>query len=401
METASISCASLSGYFTASMCRQMLLDLSAQLAALHASGKSHGAVCAEHITVADAHFVLEPTEQPVSGASASSDIWQLAATAFELVTGSPLFNGGGEKAQKANTPIPVLPYQESDGLNDLLRRCLDYRPESRPSASMVREVVEAAVKNDGANSRKTRITHMTHTQETIEKIDRSWPEKMIATAAHRAMLLLPLLMSAMLVCAQVPLNPQDEEVTIELVQSALLLRQGGEDAWNNAGNRLEKRLSQVTLMTELQDPDHDAPLITSRMKTFGVNRLVQELKRGRRVQNTGKELLDGADSRFNYSLYEKGVRHGATATYHLSGRFGKQVFVIVPYASGKDFEVSLLREDGNVIPVTGTDENVVVYFITDASNSPNEGETLTLTITNRDSSTDMAFVVINHNYRNR
>lgn len=354
----------------------------------------------KHVAVEEFRFTLLEGAGS-SNATPESDVWNLAASALELMLGSPIFNGAGESSQTGRTPIPSLPQPEAEPLNRLLQRCLDSRKAERPTAAEVKAAAQEAVAVVGGQTRRPRVHTAAKVQENLDKIDRQWPDRMVNALRKTVVLLVLLTSSFAFSFAQVTMDPNDEAVTQKLLDVALKLRNRDSRSWNTAQDELEKRLAQFTLMNELQDRENDCPLVSNQVKTFGVNRIVSELKRGRRVQNTGRELLDGADVRFSYSIYEKGVKMGRTATYTMSGRAGKQVFVVVPYAANQPYSVELVKADGTTIQPTGKDSKGVTYFLVDTDKGPAPGETLTLKLTNKDSKNNASFVIINHNYRDR
>ena len=396
-----IYASSLKGFCSLPLCWQFLREVSEQLDAIHAGGEAHGRVDLGHVVIEGDRFVLVK-EDSSTGQSTASDIWSLAASAFELMIGSPIFNGTGEESQNKNMPIPSLPQPEAETLNRLLHGCLSMQKSERPTAVEIKTAVTDALARIGHQERSSRVHAIAHTQEQLDIIDRQWPERMISGSLRGVVVLLVLMFSTTFSClqAQVKLNA-GEEVTQDLLDAVLLLRHSDVKSWNQAQDELEKWLSKFTLMNELQDRENDCLLINSQVKSFGVNRIVSELKRGNRVQNSGRELLDGADVRFNYSLYEKGVKMGRTATYTMSGRSGKQVFLVVPFTSSQPYSVELVKADGTAIPSYGKDANGITYFEVDQAGGPAPGETLTLRITNKDASHNASFVIINHNYRDK
>lgn len=393
-----IHASSLKGYCSLPLCWRYLSDVSRQLAALHENGKTHGSVDLKHVTVEGRAFVL--TDGGTPKASPASDMWQLAASAFELMLGTPILNGAGETSQTPRTPLPALPQTGAEPLNDLLHRCLQHNPAERPTAAEIHTLAQEAFEHYGEPKRAPRIHTSAQAQETLEKADRQWPERMMSGAARLTALLLLLLTGILTAPAQIPWkDATQEQTTQKMLDAALMLRRGDVQSWNKAQDELEKCISMITLMDELEDDDNDCPLVSGQMRTFGVNRIVSELKRGNRVQNTGRELLDGADARFSYSIYEKGVKKGKTATYTMSGRDGQQVFLIVPQNPKLPYSVVLSRQDGTVIPVGGKDARGVTYYQISTEDGPRPGETLTLKITNDDKENNASFIIINHNYR--
>ena len=394
-----IPATALKGFSSITSCWQFLHDIASQLEQTHANGHGHGNINLRHIAVEGNHFKLMDHEGK-SDCKPCNDIWSLAASAFELILGSPILNGADESAQKEKTPLPSLPHDEADSLNKLLHQCMRYQDEERPTATHVKETASKALAQS-KQSRATRIQTTINTQESIERTDRLWPEDMIMSAGRRLVIVILMLLSVTTAIAQSALSAQDEAVTQKLIEAVLMLRNPDRKSWDAAQDELKKRISQVTLMNELQDKDNDCVLINTQTKSTGVNRIVNELKKGKRVQYSGKGLLDGADLRFNYSIYEKGVKAGHTSTYTLTGRWGKQVFAIVPYSASQQYSTELIKANGTVVPVTTKDAKGITYYCIDAANGPREGEKLSLRITNKDSKNNASFVVINHNYRNK
>lgn len=394
----SIYALSLRGYCSLPLAVQYLQQVASQLVALHAQQQYHGAVDLRHVHIEDDRFILSA---PVSSSgTAAGDVWQLAASTMELLLGTPLLNGRGEQAQTAHTPIPTLPQAEAERLNLLLQQCLHHDPTKRPAADQVLQTARQVALQLPPTKRPLRPSLATATETTTQAIDRQWPESMLASIKP-LLLLLPLLLVATLSFAQPRLDPKQEELTRKLLDATLLLRQADQQNWTRARSEFEKRLAQFTLMDELRDRANDYPLAGNGIRTFGVNRIITALKdrSNRTVQNSGQRLLDGSDSRFSYSIYEKGVRAGRTATYTMRERYGKQVFLIVPHKADQAYSVTLVRANGTVIPPTGKDRDGVTYFIIDAAHAPKRGETLTMKLTNRSSKENASFVIINHNYR--
>lgn len=397
--TDDITTAALKGFCSTNVCWQMLHDISAQLAEMHEHNLIHGHIDLKHITVLGHHFYLKEEKNPIHSCR-EEDIWSLAAATFELMMGSPVFNGGGEAAQHENTPIPSLPQPEAGELNKLITKCLNHQKKERPSAKEIMDIASENLKISSSKKREARAHSIIKSSENQTKTDLQWPEKMISSIVKHSIVLLLLLMN-LNVFSQIPMDGQSEMVTQKLLDAVLLLRNKDIDNWNTAQDEFGKYLSQITLMNELQDRNNDCPLVNSQVKTFGVNRIVTGLKKGQRVQTSGQELLDGSDVRFSYSLFEKAIKKGCTANYSLSDRYGKQVFLIVPHSAHQAYNTELIREDGTKIVPSGKDANGITYYLIDADKGPHEGEELYLRITNNDKENNASFVIINHNYRDK
>ena len=89
----------------------------------------------------------------------SGNVWSLGAVAYYLVMGMPVFGGRGHDLQKSSTPVPFIPPRRcSRELDGLIRRCLDYHPEKRPS---LHEIAETASRE--RTFRKARKSMFGHT----------------------------------------------------------------------------------------------------------------------------------------------------------------------------------------------------------------------------------------------
>ena len=92
-----IQAISLRGHCSTALCLQYIRQVAAQLDALHSQQQTHGQVGLRQVSINDHDFVLNPSAATHTG-NPESDIWQLAASAMELMLGTPILNGGGEKA---------------------------------------------------------------------------------------------------------------------------------------------------------------------------------------------------------------------------------------------------------------------------------------------------------------
>ena len=286
MTTDILYASALKGFCSIRVCWQYLYDVSGKLERLHASQNTHGSVDLNHVRVQGEHFELMDS---VHHSSPASDI-----------------NGGGEASQNANTPIPTLPYPDAESLNLLLHRCMDTSVENRPSAAEILEISRKELEDCISHGRKPRIHLSTQLQETQNITDRQWPERMF---------LLTITLSTLSSYGQIPLDKKQDSVTCKLMDAVLILRQDNKQSWISAQTELQKIAPLFTLMNELQDRQNDCALIGTDVESFGVNRMVTELKKAGIVQDPIRELLDGSDTRYNYSLFEKGIKKGSTATY--------------------------------------------------------------------------------------
>ena len=389
------------GYCTLDVCWRFIYDIATQLKYNTEKGVYCGAIALNNIQICGKNFTLIAQQFSHEG-DTSSEVWSLAAAVFELMLGTPIFNGKGNMAQTAHTPLPSLIGKEMVRLNQLLHRCLQKEKALRPKFAEIINIAAEEIDKSAQTTRKTRVYSHNHPTLRDEDYDSKWPEQM--TNFRRGLVcLLLFIITTFRASSQTILDKDEELNTIKLVEATLLLRNNTQQSWDDAQYQFSTMLRLFTVMDELQDDDNDCSLISKNVKSFGINRMVKQLKESKSiVQNTGKGLLDGTDLRFNYSIYEKGIKKGCCATYNkLSGRIGKQVFVIIPYSAKQPYETELQSSNGVVFKPTHRDDNGITYYYIDTPEGPSKDETLVLKIINNDSLNNQAFVVINHNYRNK
>lgn len=396
------SASMIKGFSSVEICWQFLYDIADQMQASHARGEFCNTLDLQRIEVVKKHFVL--TERCFSSAGCEvSDVWALGAAAFELMLGSPVLNGMGEDAQMEHTPIPALCDKECAVLNQIIQRCMCRDTTLRPSLAAIKEVANQELQQGLKRKRSKRLIPQAEKKELWKKYDKKWPEKM-GSLIRITMCVIMFLSGSVQVFCQSVLNSEEEVHTRKLIETTLKLRSTSAQAWQAAETEFSKRINLFTLMDELRDRKNDCVLNNTVVEYCGINRMLNTLKRnqsGKILQNTGRGLLDGADKRFNYSIYEKGIRKGCTATYQLSGRYGKQVFAIIPYDSAQPYQVKLsVKGKDTYVPVS-KDAKGITYYVINMVDAPQEGEILILEITNKDLRKNRSFVVVNHNYRNK
>ncbi len=87
-------------------------------------------------------------------ADASSDIWALGATIYELINGDVPFGSDGGNAQKKQKQVPSLNHDVPKAIRTLVYSCLNADPTKRPSAH---QIVEQA-RNKGKRPIKSLIS---------------------------------------------------------------------------------------------------------------------------------------------------------------------------------------------------------------------------------------------------
>lgn len=182
-----------------------------------------------------------------------------------------------------------------------------------------------------------------------------------------------------------------------LVDAVLELRKGTEAT----SQKVEKNLSGYyywTPMNEIGGKNEGECPLGKVSKKFKLNRILNQIAGSRVYKSTHGDMLNGEDSRFDYSLYERAVKGGKSVTYTLVGRVGKQCFVIVPFSkSGSGISATLCVDGGEPVSFStnAADGTLVAWLDTPQLTAK---QAITLTVTNG-SKQNQAFVVLNHNSR--
>ena len=182
----------------------------------------------------------------------------------------------------------------------------------------------------------------------------------------------------------------DEELSA-LVDVVKILRNPGESNFHKA-TKLLKADEKWTPMNETGRLKATECKASEIIPTFKLNRiLISVMKEQKRISTTGT-MLNGEDSRYNYSLYERSLKKGKSAIYKLKKRYGKQTFVLVPYTKKKE-SLSVLIDGKKPITTEQEDGTLICSF----NSSGNE---ILLAVTNK-SGAALSFVLLNHNSRKK
>lgn len=189
------------------------------------------------------------------------------------------------------------------------------------------------------------------------------------------------------VCTQA----QDRELD-RLVDIVRSLRSGDRAAFDRAVEKLAAD-KKWTPMDELATDRSVECRASERVSGFRLNAVLTNAESKERYQVAGGRYLNGADSRYNYSLYEKTLQPGKTATFSLSGRWGAQTIVIVPYQNTGATVTATAESDGRPFGVSDMGDGALRL-----TGSVAKGSRLTLKVTNA-SAQKVSYVVLNHNSR--
>lgn len=184
---------------------------------------------------------------------------------------------------------------------------------------------------------------------------------------------------------------QDAELNIltDIVKS---LQSGGEKAYNAAVKKLAAD-KNWTPMDEIGIDRNIECKASERVPGFKLNSVLTNAENKERYQTTTGNHINGADSRFNYSLFEKTLKPGKTAAFSLPERWGEQTIIIMPY-QGEKAKVSAAASSGNnVFTVTSLGNGAVKL-----TGKAIKGEPLSLKVSNG-SEGNISYVILNYNSR--
>ena len=195
-------------------------------------------------------------------------------------------------------------------------------------------------------------------------------------------------------CCTMLLHAQEVKMDKELaalVDVVKILRNPSESNFNKAF-KLLKADDKWTPMNETGKLQATECKASENIPTFKLNRILTSVMKEQKRVSTPGTMLNGEDSRYNYSLYERCLKKGTSATYKLKKRYGKQTFVLVPYANKKG-SLRVFVDGKKPITVEQEDGTLICSF--DSS-----GKEISFTVANK-SGTALSFVLLNNNSRKK
>ena len=308
--------------------------------------------------------------------------WAIGAAAFYALMGVHVFDGRGGASQRPDTPLPRIGSAHCDtALSDLIARCLSHDPTLRPSAEKLRH--EAARALAEVPVPPLRIFHPSGRAYSRSMVS-FWPDEMVPLIIAAILMLCPL--GAVARTLEIPQQMQT------LVNRCTRLRSASEA---QRVNREFMRDGKWTLMDELAVDRRGECTVKDKVASFGFNDMgfrIARLHAG--VTTHSGRFRNGADPRYSYSLIEVTVKRGATVSYDIPGRQGRQLFAIVPREADASFTATLTSGDTAAECLRGAD--AVCYLNLDGPLAPDAP--LRLSITNT-SGHNLALVLINYNSR--
>lgn len=329
-----------------------------------------------------------------SPATEASSVWSLAASIFYVVMGRQVMNDKGGAAQHESSKLPFM-RSSWPLLSETVQRCLSFHPEQRPTLTEIHELASQRYNlcmeliKKGPKFQEKKSGNDQNESQTMRNLA-FWPETM-----KKALLALIFVFSAAIVSAQQAID-QETQHLIDIVSSIRKAEpQQREQAWNSASQALSTDKSW-TIMDEIQPHKSECRLTDRSVQWFAINRILTS-KMGYEANQVRGDFNNGENPDFNYSLIERSIKAGETASYDLKSREGEQAFVLVPFDTQTKLEAEVTRggttlakgtkkADGNVYIVIGKDKNVKA------------SDVLNLVVTNK-SDKSCAYVLINHNVR--
>lgn len=184
---------------------------------------------------------------------------------------------------------------------------------------------------------------------------------------------------------------QDAELN-KLTDIVKSLQSGGEKAYNAAIQQLAAD-KNWTPMDEVGFDRNIECKASERVPGFKLNSVLTNAENKERYQTTTGNHINGADSRFNYSLFEKTLKPGKTAIFSLPERWGEQTIIILPYQGAKA-KISASAHSGSNSFTTTSMSDGSIKLIGIAV----KGQPLSLKVTNG-SDGNISYVILNHNSR--
>lgn len=202
---------------------------------------------------------------------------------------------------------------------------------------------------------------------------------------NRSIITLFILLGALSVSAQ------DAELN-KLTDIVKSLQSGGEKAYKAAVEKLATD-KNWTPMDEIGFDRNIECKASERVPGFKLNSVLTNAENKERYQTTTGNHINGADSRFNYSLFEKTLRPGKTAVFSLPERWGQQTIIILPY-QGEQARISAEASSGTSTFTVSPIGNGAIKLTGNAI----KGQPLSLKVSNG-SEGNISYVILNHNSR--
>jgi hypothetical protein len=190
-------------------------------------------------------------------------------------------------------------------------------------------------------------------------------------------------------------QPMDQELE-SLLAAVCRLRSADAATYELVHNQLAGD-SAWTPMNETGSLQEGECRPSVKIPRFGLNKMLTQIGSERKYVAERGDMLNGADERYNYSLFERSIHAGQSASYKLQGREGRQWFVIVPMSAKAPLSASLQIAGEEPRTFERRKDGTLVLWL----DTPGLNREQTLTLSVSGSQADQAFVILNHNTRER
>ena len=208
----------------------------------------------------------------------------------------------------------------------------------------------------------------------------------------RLLILIPLWFLPLMALAQ---QPMDQEL-ISLMTAVCQLRTADAATYD----RVRSQLAQDSAWTPMNEtgPLQEAECrLSIKIPRFGLNKMLTQIGSERKFVTERGDMLNGADERYHYSLFERSIHAGQSVSYRLQGREGRQWFVIVPMSTKASLSARVQIDGEEPRSFEGDNDGRLVLWL----DTPGLNREQTITLTVCGGSVDQAFVILNHNTRGR
>lgn len=189
----------------------------------------------------------------------------------------------------------------------------------------------------------------------------------------------------------------DDRELAALVDIVKMLRESNETNFRKATDILTSDMKWTPMDETGAVRDGVECKASENVPRFKLNRILSRVDGSRKYVSTHGDMVNGEDTRYDYSLYERALKPKAKVEYALKGREGRQTFIVVPYNTTAKLDVSIVINGKKIVGQSDADGTVVVNV---DKNLPVKTDKLNLSVTNR-TNAPQSFVIINHNTRKK
>lgn len=214
------------------------------------------------------------------------------------------------------------------------------------------------------------------------------------TMLKRIIIFLAILCSCSGVKAQTRIEDKELASLLDVVR---MLRESTEEGFNKASRILSDDVKWIPMYETGSVREGLECKASENVPGFRLNRILIRAFESRKYVSTHGDMVNGEDARYDYSLYERTLKPMAQVEYHLTGREGKQVFIIIPYNRSKALEATISCAGKKWPGKVEDDGTSIIKWETD---TPSVNMKFVLSVTNG-SDSPQSFVIINHNTRRK